>query len=972
MHTLSLPPGPDATTVPIPEVSDPWMRLGERLRRRKKLFLTVFLSFVALVVVWTALTPRTYTTQVKLIAGSPAGAANSNGGTTNLPILNALLETSGVQSAETYAELVQETPVAQRVIDDLHLNTTPAGLLSHVAVKPITNTSIIALNATWRDPETSAKIANAFAQAFVDRERELVASSANAAVDFLKGQIPSVEKRLRASEDALTKYESKHHLADITAQTTGAVNAIGTVEGKIAQTQLDQKQADAQIGSLTAQLSRLSATTSGGGSTAPNPVVGQLQTQLAQAQVQLNAARQQYTDSHPTVIALRQQVAQLRRQIAQQPATIVSSVQTISNPVYQQLSQQLAAARAASASSASQLAQLKTQHAALTPMLASLPVEGARLASLQREKKLSEDLYNALQQKLNDATVVKTSAISDVTITQPADPSAAGVRPSWTLNIVLAIFIGLLLASTTVLVIEYFDRRLRTSTDVERDLGLPVLAQIPNLGSGEGENPDMSVESEPFLELVTQLRYASETPYRSIAITSPNKGDGKSTIATNVAIALGEIVSGGPADALPAPRILLVDADLRRPSLHRRLSLRNDRGLSDILVGRATLEEVVQPSGHPGVDVLTSGTASRNPIKLLQSERFDRVLEHAKERYATVILDAPAALPVIDAAILGAKAGATIMVASSGNTDINAIKLALQRLHSVGVRDFVGVVLNRVALEANDYSDYFADLVIPPPKHANGKTPTLPSAPSSEPAAEDVPEPEIVAAASPEPPTVAAAAAVAEGPEPAAQIDPADDFAELETMSAIWAEAEDAALIPFMQGSEDIAALDTLAAATKGEESAEFVPSVSSVSDKAGEPPPAPKFVLVARLQLPRTSGRRLAGEEVASCRRFVPAVAAEEVSAPIIDESAPQVEEAPANEPLVSQIAIDEAVVVAPIAAAEVLEEPEEADVDAAAAQRSAALAEDWMLLNSSASEVAMFVRNELKSLVGTSPASR
>jgi polysaccharide biosynthesis transport protein len=298
--------------------------------------------------------------------------------------------------------------------------------------------------------------------------------------------------------------------------------------------------------------------------------------------------------------------------------------------------------------------------------------------------------------------------MSDVTITQPADPRTAIVKPNWGLNHGVAIFIGLLLAATTVLVVEYLDSRIRTRADIEQDLSLPVLALIPKLDASAAKGTDENGHSEAFLELATQLRYASETPYRSIAITSPNKGDGKSTIATNLAIALGEMASG-QSDAIGTPRVLLVDADLRRPSLHRQLSLHNDVGLSDILVGRTRFDEAVQHTAHPGVDVLTSGTASRNPIKLLQSETFDRVLELAKERYATVILDAPATLPVIDAAILGAKANATIMVVSSGTTDLKATKRALQRLHSVGVRDFVGVVLNRAKRPVGeDYSDYFA------------------------------------------------------------------------------------------------------------------------------------------------------------------------------------------------------------------------------------------------------------------------
>ena len=328
MHALSLTTQPSEAPPAFqlaPEQPDPWSRLRERMLRRKRLFLTVFLGFVALVIVATALTPRTYTTQVKLIAGSLGGASNANANNTNLPVLNALLANNGVASAETYAELVQETPVAQKVIDALNLHMSPAALKSHITVKPITNTQILGLDVTWRDPQGSAAIGNAFAQAFVDRERDLVASEASAAVTFLQSQLPTVEQRLHNAEAALTQFQATHRIADITAQTNSAVGAVASIDSKIAQTQLDANQASAQIKSLSSQIAKLSPTTSGGGSTAPNPVVGQLQTQLAQAQVQLNAARQQYTEQHPTVIALREQVAQLQRQIASQPATIVSA-----------------------------------------------------------------------------------------------------------------------------------------------------------------------------------------------------------------------------------------------------------------------------------------------------------------------------------------------------------------------------------------------------------------------------------------------------------------------------------------------------------------------------------------------------------------------------------------------------------------------------------------------------------------------
>jgi capsular exopolysaccharide synthesis family protein len=687
-----------------------WQSFIGTLSRRRTLFAIIFFGVVIAVAIVTLLTPKHYITEVKMIAGNPNTVAqNPQAAQTGLSVLNALILPNAAQSAETYAELMSETPVVQHVIDDLHLKTDVATLQSAVKVKPVTNTNILTLSVTWTSPETSARIANDFASVFVARQSELVSDQANGAVEFLQKQIPQAQQNLAAAETALRTYETTHNIADLGTQTTATVTAATNIDASIGRVELDKRQADAQVASLSGQLAHMSPTAGGGQSTAPNPVLAQMRQQLAQYKGQLAAAEEQYTDSHPTVIALKQQIADLNKQIAREPATIVATMNTIANPVYQQLSQQLSAARAMSQADSAQLGELAKQRADINPQIKALPAQATRLAELKRQQKLSEDVYNALSQKLNDAKVSRMTGISDVTVTQPALAALAKKSPHMSLNLIIASVVGLLLALGVVFLVDWFDGRIRDERDLENELQLPVLASIPQLPSGDGAAAiPASVRNatlESYFQLVLAMRYSSDHPLRSVTITSPLKGDGKSTVAMNVAGAFGEIaVSSIEREA----RVLIIDADMRRPSLHRKLEVANDIGLSDVLIGRASLSQCVKRTDRPGVDVLTSGTHSPNPIKLLQSNRFDALLNEARARYETVIVDAPALVPVFDAAIVAAKTDGVVMIVSAGHTDVRSTRKALGRLEAVGVNELVGTVVNRSTTKVDDYSDYFA------------------------------------------------------------------------------------------------------------------------------------------------------------------------------------------------------------------------------------------------------------------------
>jgi capsular exopolysaccharide synthesis family protein len=696
-----------------------WTRLWQALMRRRRIFMFVAAGTFLLIAAYTIFMPRSYTTHVKLIAGS-GGPTSGTAATDNttVPLLNALLAATGVQSSETYAELFQENPVANAVIAQLNLPMTPGELLGHVKVIGIVNTNVLDLAVTWSSADMSAKVANAFAGAFVDHERALVGNQADEAIKTLTAQLPAAQAKASTADMALTQFQAKNQMADLQTQTQNTMNAAAALDAKVNQTEVDRDQAQAQVSSISSQLGHIGPTVAGQTEVEPNPVLNQLQQQLAQATVQLQVAEKQYTDEHPTVIGLKRQQAELQREIAHTPATVIAQANTMPNPLYEQMSQQAAVARAQVASDAAQIAQLNHQRSQMQPQLAALPGKATTLLGLQREAKLADDVVTALQQKLNDANISKATALSDVTVTAPAQANEASRRPDLMVNLVAGAFASLVLGVIVALLVFVFDRRIRDESQIEDELDMPVLASVPQLGAlqrlpGSGSRStdlaEVPSDDEPwlrsfaiesFLQLVTSLRYSAtaDKRMRCITITSPTQGDGKSTVALNTAITMAHI----------EPRVLLIDADLRRPSLHDKFNRELGRGLSDVLVGTTALADAIMPTEHDGLDLLTSGTRTPNSVKLIQSRRFDELLNELLETYQTVIIDAPALMPVVDAAILAAKADGTVMVVSIDATDSHDVRRSLSKLQGMGVNNVIGTVANRVKPQRSSVDeDYF-------------------------------------------------------------------------------------------------------------------------------------------------------------------------------------------------------------------------------------------------------------------------
>jgi polysaccharide biosynthesis transport protein len=423
-------------------------KILESLRRRRRFALALFIVLVIIGAGAVMLLPRTYSTSSEVLIKRPDTQSQS----TAYPQIDALLASNRATAIETYVALAQQPAIAERVIRQLGLKTQVKELLNkNIVVKPLTNSDILDVAVDWTDPAGSAAIANAFAHAFVDRQRELAASQAAQAATSLSVALNKAQGDLAKADDALTLFESQRALDDPSAQTASILSAIGDIQAKERATAAERVQAEGQLSSIGTQLGSSPTTINANEVIGSSPVTDQLAQQLAQQRLQLSLLRRQFTDNYPDVIAAKKQVASLEAQLAAAPRTKLTSRSVEPNPLYASLRAQQVALQAQVQGDSAQLVLLSNQEATLVDRLRAFPTDVTNLASLQRQAKSAEAIYQALQNSYFNAVVAQSMAVSDLSIVQEADPALATVRPP-RLPALLAV-IGVALLATLAIVV---------------------------------------------------------------------------------------------------------------------------------------------------------------------------------------------------------------------------------------------------------------------------------------------------------------------------------------------------------------------------------------------------------------------------------------------------------------------------------------------------------------------------------------
>lgn len=650
--------------------------LFSALYRQRWLATGVFVVVLGLTLVLTLSQQRLYTTAARMLINHTAPV--TWGQSANVPVISDLVSSDGAQTIETYVALMESGGIANEVKENLHLSTTDSAVAKSVKIKPLTSTNVLELSVTWPNPNDSARIANEYARVFTEHERNMAGSRARDASRYLAKALDNAKASLQHAESQAEAFSSKSAIANAGAQTASLISEVSALDQKIAAVQADRQRFQAQLADTDAQLRVESRVLNGQTSVARNPLALQLAQQLQQVDSQLQNARAQYTEEHPVVAALRRQHDTLKRQLASSPQTAVESKVIIANPLYQRLQQDSQQLHAQIFGASAEIRSMLGRRRELTALLSDMPPTARRLDDLQRAVKASEATYNQLKEKYDQAIIAQTVATSDVWLLQPADPTSFTRTPRLTLNLAVGSIIGLACALFAVLLFEVTGSSITTERDVEKTLGLPVLATLP-------APPEKQVALRHF---ATWLTFANPSVMRTITIASPCEVRGKGMIALNTAVALASVE--GP--------VLLVDANFEHPSLHHVLGAHNESGcgFSDVLGKRLPIAYAVQSTALGSLDFLAAGTPSTpaDDMTSLRSPEFHSFLEQARERYAAVVFDTSPLDSATSAIALAAQTDATVLVVST-NTKTERAREALGRLAAIPGVNVLGVFLNR-------------------------------------------------------------------------------------------------------------------------------------------------------------------------------------------------------------------------------------------------------------------------------------
>lgn len=522
-------------------------------------------------------------------------------------------------------------------------------------------------------PTLAANVANSFAENYIRSNLERKFATSSYAREFLRERLDEVRGQLEESEREALEYARATQIIDTSgAGSQGSSGPRSLTTATLVQLNQDYANALAERISAEERWERASAANPLTlAAVLQNSAVQRLIERRAQLQAELEQQLERRRDDFPAVRQARAQLEEIDRQIDTLATNIRSSFQND----YQTA---LANEQAIQA----QLQELKA--ATLNEQS-----QAVRLGILQRSAETDRQLYDQLLTRYNELSAEAGVQANNVSIVDPAEVTTTPVSPNIPLNMALAMLGGVALSGFVVFGREQLFDIVRTPDDARRAAGMSLLGAVPisppdSDVATEAHDPKTPI-SEAYNSVATALLLASERGLpSSLVVTSSRAGEGKSSSAYSIGLSLARV----------GKRIVLVDCDLRRPNLHTLLDTGNKRGMSELLSGNASINDVLRSSPYPNLNYITSGEIPPNPTELFVGERFEELVRTLEQEYDCVIVDSAPVLSLADAVAIGSRVRSLVFVIQSGGNLASNVGHAVNRLVQGGAKP-AGVILSR-------------------------------------------------------------------------------------------------------------------------------------------------------------------------------------------------------------------------------------------------------------------------------------
>jgi polysaccharide biosynthesis transport protein len=707
-----------------PAEQHPLLGYWRILRKRKWTVLAAFVTVFLLVSIATLRMTRLYAATSR-IAIYPE---NSNVlGLKDMESVTASEELDYNVAMETQVSILRSDQLALKVIDALHLDSNPiftgfdsvakppaAGISrsdlapdpKHLAkmltvfrrglnIQVVPRTRVIEISYMQRDPRLAAEISNTLVKTFIEENFRTKYESTSQTADWLSKELSDLQLKVQTSEEKLVRYQKEKGIVGIDEKQNIVTAKLDELNKELTEAQADRIQKESNY-----QLAQ-SGDPSAFAKLSPENLIEKLQAEQAEFENQYARATTEFGSAYPQVIELKNQLKQVQASIAAENNRLLAKVRD-EYRASEQREKLLSAALAEQKQEANQLNESAIEYTAL-----------------KRDADSNRQLYESLLQRLKEASVTAGLRSSNIRVVDIAQVPIVPSKPNVPGNIALGFLLGIVGGFALALLQENLDTTVLNLDELSAITSLPALGTIPmqvtgnnrrRLGSGApNEVSEVTVPitylrpksevAESYRALRTSILLSSfGAPPKVILITSALPQEGKTTVSSNSAMVLAQ--KGG--------RVLLVDADMRRPGVSKALGIRSNRGLSTVLSGVDRVEDSLVPFPQlPNLLILPAGPIPPNPVELLGSNVMKDYISQWRNEFDHIIIDTPPCLSVTDSVVLSVDADRVILVARSGQTPKAALRRASELLQQVNAR-VMGVVLNAFNVHAADgYYNYY-------------------------------------------------------------------------------------------------------------------------------------------------------------------------------------------------------------------------------------------------------------------------
>ena len=570
-------------------------------------------------------------------------------------------------------------------VDDrvyLSRESVVAGFMGSVKVEPVRNSRLVKVKVVNTNAAQAARIANAIANTFITLSMERRSQSSTYAKSFLEQQLKATKARLEESERTLNTYAKNNSILSLDEKTNVINQTYTDYSSALGRVEQDRLKSEAIYNAVA--ISPESAP-----QVLESKTVQTYKEQKAKLEAEYLTNLSVYKPEFPKMLQLKAQIAELEGRIKGEVSAVLTS-----------LKGQFEAAKKQEDKVRERLQDTRKE-------ILLTQDKNVDLNLYKRELSTNREIYDGLLQRLKEVGVTSGVTANNISVVDEANTPLFPISPNLLKNAGMGLLAGLLLGMGIVFTREHLDDSVKNANEIEAKLGLPLLGIVPMMKKKQiqgGPLAMLTVEdprgtfAESYRSMRTALQFSTaEGAPRRLMITSSVQSEGKSTTALALAINLAQL----------GQRVLLIDADMRNPSLHKALKRSNESGLSSYLSGDAQREALIQDSGIANLSILTAGPHPPSPVDLLMGPGLLELLDRAEAMgFEKIVIDAPPVLGIADAIVLGNHVQNILFAVKAGNTKLSSIRDALRRLRLGGLMP-LGVVLTSAGAAETQYYGYY-------------------------------------------------------------------------------------------------------------------------------------------------------------------------------------------------------------------------------------------------------------------------